>query len=183
MKLLVLDLDETLIYATKAKLAVPESFKALDYLVYKRPHLDSFITEMKKLFKIGIWTAAGDVIAEEIVSKLLDRDALEFVLTSNDCTVRMTDSSKVSVVKNLRKLKNKGYSLDEIIVVDDTPSKYEKNYGNLVHVHEFVGDQNDDELLKLAAYLKHLNNYNNIRTVEKRNWRLTAIELMGNRNE
>lgn len=92
----------------------------------------------------------------------------------------MLDGSKVSVIKNLRKLKNKGFLLDEIIVVDDTPSKYEKNYGNLVHVHEFVGDQNDGELLKLAAYLKHLNNCNNIRTVEKRNWQLIAIKLMGN---
>lgn len=181
MKLLVLDIDETLVYATQNPLAIPESFKALNYFVYKRPHLDIFITEMQKTFKIGIWTSAGDVIAEEMVSKLFDREALEFVMTSKDCTVRMTDGSKVNVIKNLRKVKNKGFLLDEVIVVDDTPSKYQKNYGNLVHVREFVGDQNDDELLKLAAYLKYLNTCNNIRNVEKRNWRQMAIELMDNR--
>lgn len=180
MKLLVLDMDETLVFATETRLAFPESFKALDYYVYKRPYLDFFISEMQKIFKIGIWTAAGDVIANEIVSKLFERDSVEFVFTAKDCTVRMREAGKVSVVKNLRKLRNKGYSLDQVIVVDDTASKYEKNYGNLVHVSEYVGDQNDNELLHLSEYLKHLSLFDNIPTVDKRNWR---SQPFANRNE
>lgn len=178
MKLLVLDMDETLVFATKAKLSSEESFKALDYYVYKRPSFDQFILEMRKLFKIGVWTSAGGVIANEIASKLFDQGSLEFLLTSKDCTTRMNNGSQISVIKNLRKLKNKGFSLGEIIVVDDTASKLAKNYGNLVHVKEFVGDENDDELLLLAVYLKHLNSMDDIRIVEKRNWRSLAMEFL-----
>ncbi|MDQ4120460.1 MAG: hypothetical protein M3209_03335 [Acidobacteriota bacterium] len=40
-KLLVLDLDETLIYATEEELERKADFRAGQYLVYKRPFLGS----------------------------------------------------------------------------------------------------------------------------------------------
>ena len=61
--------------------------------------------------------------------------------------------------------------MESIIVLDDTPSKHRKNYGNLVTVKEYLGEQNDNELQLFAAYLKQLSAEPNIRTVEKRDWR------------
>ena len=46
-----------------------------------------------------------------------------------------------------------------------------KNYGNLVKIEDFVGDQSDRELLYLIEYLKELNGVDNIRSIEKRGWR------------
>lgn len=73
-------------------------------------------------------------------------------------------------IKNLKKLKRKGYHLEEIIMVDDTPRKLVKNYGNLVRVTEWLGDMEDNELLLLMQYLSDLKNVKNIRTIEKRGW-------------
>jgi RNA polymerase II subunit A small phosphatase-like protein len=56
-------------------------------------------------------------------------------------------------------------------MVDDTPSKHQRNYGNLVTVKAFIGDQQDNELLLLATYLKQLAIESNVRKVEKRYWR------------
>lgn len=59
-KLLILDLDETLIHATAEKLSIQEDFLFDKYFVYKRPHLDWFLSEISKHFKVGIWSSASD---------------------------------------------------------------------------------------------------------------------------
>jgi TFIIF-interacting CTD phosphatase-like protein len=73
--------------------------------------------------------------------------------------------------KRLEKLKKLGYRLENIIIVDVTPEKSRTNYGNAVHIKQFSGDMNDDELKYLYNYLLTLKNIENIRTVEKRYWR------------
>jgi RNA polymerase II subunit A small phosphatase-like protein len=62
-------------------------------------------------------------------------------------------------------------------MVDDTPSKHRRNYGNLVTVKAFIGDQQDNELLLLTTYLKQLAKESNIRKVEKRYWRIQVGDL------
>ena len=56
-------------------------------------------------------------------------------------------------------------------MVDDTPEKHIRNYGNLIRVSEFTGDQSDDELLYLMEYLMTIKDSDNIRSIEKRGWR------------
>ena len=73
-------------------------------------------------------------------------------------------------IKNLSKLKRKGFRLEHIIMVDDTPKKLEKNYGNLVRITEWLGNIRDKELLKLIKYLTDLKEAENVRTIEKRWW-------------
>jgi len=73
-------------------------------------------------------------------------------------------------IKDLAKLKRKGYCLEQMIMVDDTPQKLERNYGNLVRVKEWLGNTEDNELLLLKKYLTDLKDINNIRQVEKRGW-------------
>lgn len=62
-------------------------------------------------------------------------------------------------------------------MVDDTPSKHRRNYGNLVTVKAFIGDQQDNELLLLTTYLKQLAKESNVRKVEKRYWRNQVGDL------
>lgn len=171
-KLLILDLDETLIHARDNCLEHEASFQLFNLFVYKRPHLDWFLSEMLNTFKVGVWTASGQVYAEALVQQLFERNSLEFVWTSRQCTFsRDWNTGEYDTIKNLRKLKNKGYPLESVIMVDDTPSKHRRNYGNLVKVKEYTGDQQDDELIILASYLKQLVKEPNIRKVEKRFWR------------
>ena len=84
--------------------------------------------------------------------------------------------------KDLAKLKRLGYSLESIIAVDDTPSKYSRSYGNLVAVKEFVGDTADDELPLLLRYLETLIPVANIRILEKRRWRTKLEKLESNQS-
>ena len=61
-KLLVLDLDETLIYATDdyAELDEPEpgDFSVGPYLVRRRPGVEEFLARCLEWFEVGIWTAS-----------------------------------------------------------------------------------------------------------------------------
>ena len=57
MKLLILDIDETLIYGSEIELERESDFVIEDYKVYKRPYVDEFIKIVFQTFKIGIWVA------------------------------------------------------------------------------------------------------------------------------
>ena len=73
--------------------------------------------------------------------------------------------------KRLNKLKSKGFSLEQILIVDDTPSKAQSNYGNAIYIQEYRGDANDQEPQFLHNYLLTLKTVPNVRTIEKRGWR------------
>ena len=185
-KLLVLDLDETLVHARHDRLGHQEDFTVGPYFVYRRPHLDRFITEVAALFDLAVWTASGETYAAQVVAKIFPSGSLKFVWSSQRCTtVRDWTTGNYITIKDLSKLKKNGYALESIIAIDDTPSKYARSYGNLVTVREFVGDTRDDELKFLAEYLRSLANVTNVRTLEKRRWRdavAGSVGLVGESN-
>lgn len=171
-KLLVLDLDETLVYSTERALDRPADLRVAGYHVYKRPHLDSFLDFAFSNFKVGVWTSSGALYAEPLVAQLMGGRKLEFVWSAVRCSIsRDWETGEYITQKRLAKLKKHGFKLDQIIGIDDTATKYAKNYGNLVPVSEFTGDQSDDELLVIQDYLRSLMSHPNIRSVEKRRWR------------
>lgn len=177
-KLLVLDLDETLIHATEHALGQDEDFRVGPYRVHLRPHLRDFVSAVLARFEVGVWTASGEIYASQVIERIFPSGALAFLWSSARCTTaRDFTTGGYQTIKNLQKLKSRGYALESIIAVDDTPSKYARSYGNLVTVQEFVGDRSDAELPLLAAYLAHLAQVPNVRRVEKRNWREHAQRL------
>jgi len=60
----------------------------------------------------------------------------------------------------------------KILIVDDTPEKSARNYGNAIYPNVFEGDPEDQELVALSKYLLSLKNKDNVRHFEKRNWKL-----------
>ncbi|OWQ45751.1 hypothetical protein CDL60_17970 [Roseateles noduli] len=174
-KLLVLDLDETLVHATEFELEHPEDFRVGPYFVYRRPHLSMFLAAMLKDFDVAVWTASGEIYAEAVLEQLFKPGDLKFVWSSQRCTTaRDWTTGNYTTIKNLSKLKRQGYAMSSIIAVDDTPSKYARSYGNLVTVSEFLGSPDDKELPLLATYLRSLLPEPNVRTIEKRGWRTRA---------
>lgn len=171
-KLLVLDLDEPLIHARETPLDHPEDFRVAGYHVYLRPHLADFLARMFERFEVGVWTASGEIYAAQVVERIFPPGKLAFLWSSKRCTTtRDWITGGDQTVKNLQKLKSRGYPLESIIAVDDTPAKYARSYGNLVTVREFLGERDDAELPLLAQYLVQLADVPNVRAVEKRNWR------------
>ncbi len=173
MKLLILDLDETLIYATDETVSgAKEDFCVGSYAVYRRPGLEEFLDLCFRYFKVAVWTSSSKSYAEEVVGEVFKGRTLEFVFSRGRC-VRSFDHELLEPIwiKDLKKVKRKGYSLQDIIVVDDTPAKLRRNYGNLVRIRPFEGDYEDQELKYLSRYLLDLREAKNIRRIEKRGWR------------
>lgn len=172
-KLLLLDLDETLIHATPAPLAIAADFQFNLFHIHKRPGLDQFLINISRHFTLGVWSSAGNEYVEEIV-KTITPSSIEWFLvwSKNRCTMKrdyVLDTYYFE--KKLDKVKNKGFSLEQIIIVDDSPEKSRSNYGNAVYIDPFTGDPNDNELAYLYDYLLTLKDAGNIRAIEKRGWR------------
>ena len=174
--LVVLDLDETLIFASEEPLERAPDFRCSAYAVYRRPGLKDFLMALKDEFRVAVWTSSGGVYANCVVSSIFSKDyPLEFVWARDRCTRRRNfDSGELGWLKNLQKVKKLGYNLERVLAIDDTPAKYERHYGNLIKVSEFTGDPADRELSLLSTYLKTIANKPNMRRLEKRDWRLTA---------
>jgi TFIIF-interacting CTD phosphatases, including NLI-interacting factor len=180
-KLLILDIDETLIYATEASLPRQADFLVGQYHIYKRPFLDVFLKNCLNWFEVAVWTSSTPSYAIAIVSAIFENPkSLSFVWASDRCTVAYDiEWFEYYNRKNLKKVKRKGYRLESIIAVDDTPQKWERSYGNLVRVNPFEGEETDDELKYLLLYLEQLRYEENIRSVEKRFWRNRLTRFIG----
>lgn len=176
-KLLVLDLDETLIHAVETPLPNRWDFRVFDYYVYKRPGVDEFLQTCLDWFAVGVWSSSGVLYADAVVRQLLGGpERLAFVWSASNCARRYDPEAGVPVSgKDLKKLTRKGFQRERIIMIDDSPEKLAKNYGNGVIVRPFEGDPADDELRLLLKYLEVLGPVENVRAVEKRGWRSRVL--------
>ena len=175
--LLILDIDETLLHATKQHLGRDSDFSLFGYHVYRRPFLDEFLTECDRHFHLGVWSSSSDDYAEEIIRRIFPGHIKPlFVWGRSRCTYAVNwEDNNFEYQKVLKKLKKRGFTLERILIVDDTPAKVKRNYGNAIYMSEFTGDPADEELRLLARYLHRLKDVENVRTIEKRFWREEII--------
>lgn len=171
--LLILDLDETLIFATSKPLPIQCDFTVGPYHVYKRPFVDHFLSTVQLVFDLAIWSSASADYVSAIVGSTIPTDIrLAFQWSQSRCIQRYRPELQETYwVKDLKKVQRLGYDLRRVLVVDDSPEKVERNYGNAIYVKPFEGGSTDQELQRLGTYLIGLANRPNFRTVEKRNWR------------
>ena len=171
--LLTLDLDETLIYSSESKLYYPEDFIVGEYFVYKRPGLEKFLDFVSGHFDVAIWTSSTEDYAQDIVKNIVPENySLHFIYGRTKCTLKyLFDYYEYVYLKNLSKLKRLNYSLERILIVDDSPEKIRMNYGNHIGVVPFTGSKADNELFLLIKYLDKIKSISNVRKIEKRGWR------------
>jgi len=173
--LLILDLDETLIFAFEKRIERIPDFTCGPNAIYFRPYLNEFFQEILTAFRVGVWTSSSEDYMECVIKNIFPKELeLEFAFGRQRCT-RVFDPStgEIKWVKNLKKIKKKGYSLDRVIIVDDSPSKLERNYGNLIRISPWYGSEEDDELKYLSKYLIKISGVSSFRKIEKRFWRST----------
>lgn len=166
-KLLILDLDETLIYA------MPNGG---GYDVSERPHLAEFLVEMASCFEVAIWSAGSRDYVDAIVSRsVVPRVSPVFVWANERCTCRRDpDTWDWIWAKPLAKVKRRGYKLADVLIVEDDPLKVRGNYGNAIYVQPYFGAESDDDLYWLKYYLPTLAEVPDVRRIEKRGWRKSA---------
>lgn len=176
--LLVLDLDETLLHATEAPLRRAPDLVVPPFFIYRRPGLAHFIAAAHRHFDLAVWTSSSPRYAAAVCQALFDDPSvLSFVWAGDRCTpTRDFDEGTVTQSKRLAKLRKKGYDLDRVLVVDDSPEKHTRNYGNLVQIAPYLGDEHDAELAYLGEYLEELARAPNVRVIEKRLWRRRFVD-------
>jgi len=170
--LLVLDLDETLIYATLERLDRDPDFCCGEYYVYERSHLKSFLLACSHIFDLAIWSSGSCDYVQAIIDRIIPLPiSLAFVWDCARCTRSIhPETGQMVCIKDLKKLKRKGYSLGRILIVENDPGAVQRNYGNAIYVKDFYGEP-DDELLFLSKYLRTLAHVPDMRRIEKRLWR------------
>ena len=135
-------------------------------------------------FRLAVWSSASDDYVREIVDHIFPADIpLEFVWGRSRCTpfllphvdeqgfYNLDYASKYEHAKRLKKVRRRGYDLARTLIIDDTPEKVSRNYGNAIYAKPFTGRADDLELAKLTQYLLLLRDATNVRVIEKRYWR------------
>ena len=174
-KLLVLDLDETLIHARgrgEPDLPWKPQRQVAHFRVYLRPGVQAFMHAVTERFAaVGVWTSASPDYALAMLDRIVDRERLLFIFTRQRCTQRRDiDLDETYWVKDIRKLAPFGFDRHQILFVDDKARGLERSYANLVAVPAFLGDPDDRTLGKLLAYLDRLGPLDDVRSVDKRGW-------------
>ncbi len=171
--LLILDLDETLVHAAPGT-RPGVAFRVGPYGVLPRPHLEDFLRQAAAEYELAVWTSSSADYAETMVGEITARSGtrMTFVWARERCTRQLHPETREDYwLKDLRKIRRAGYDLRRVLVVDDTPLKLARSYGNLVLVRPFTGDPADDELRRLGPYLVRLAAEPDFRAIEKRGWR------------
>jgi len=177
-KLFILDLDETLIHGSESALDVggcpPDpDVQVGRFAVYERPYVREFMAFCREHFKVAIWTTASADYAEPILHHICGADyPFEFIWCRERCTPRGEGfDGEFRWVKDLKKVRKKGWNLDHVLMLEDKPENLCRHYGNVIRITPFTGDQADEELKRLMPFLLELKHAENVRRIEKRGWK------------
>lgn len=151
----------------------PADFEVTQYFIYRRPFLSEFLHHVAERFELAVWTSSSPGHASEVCRAIFNEACRpSFIWASDRCTqMRDFEQDCWFGAKRLQKIKRRGYDLNKVLVVDDSPEKHTRNYGNLIRVEPDLGSLEDQELQYLASYLDSLTSVPHVRAIEKRNWR------------
>lgn len=129
-KLIVLDIDRTLVHACPQQYVQNkwnEWYNSFDfdmYKVYIRPNMQQFLDFLFDHFDVGVFTAGGNEYADVIVEHLFAERKLQFVLSSDHCDECFEETNKSKCMQWLLKWYNKTYDkklgLCDIKLIDDS---------------------------------------------------------------
>jgi hypothetical protein len=108
--LLILDLDETLVWATEAAPRGGCDFRVLRYHVTRRPHLGTFLESVFEWFDVAVWTSSSDGYAQAVTAEVFgDVSRLQFLWSASRCTQRFdSEAHAYHSIKDLKKVRKLG---------------------------------------------------------------------------
>jgi carboxy-terminal domain RNA polymerase II polypeptide A small phosphatase len=162
-KIIVFDLDETLIHSTKTKLDLQEDFRFDEYYVYKRPFVDWFLAECVQHCAIAIWSSADDEYVQAVGKQLLKQIPTVFIWGRSECWMKIVKTEdeetglkkkEYQLIKPLEKIRRKGFKMENLLIIDDSHYKVNDNLNNFHIIKPFTGEQDDRELVNLLEWLR-----------------------------
>jgi RNA polymerase II subunit A small phosphatase-like protein len=168
--IIILDLDETLVHATLTKLDRPESFRFENHYVYVRPYLNEFIENCNQFSSLAIWSSAGQEYVHTIVNRFIPPSIkLNFIWTRPNYMT--PDALKWGNTKNLKRLIANGFEPSRALIIDDNPDESVCEFGNVLEVQPYRGENEDCELLLLSRYLQKVELSEDTRDIARPSWR------------
>lgn len=166
VKNVILDLDETIINSIPTDEKCDgriKAFKMYDmkdyYLIFERPNVQDFLTELFSKYNVSVWTAATKLYALFVIEKVILRNdrKLDLILFSNHCDYSNKKYKGGKDLDLLFKALPERYSYDNTIIVDDQSYVKKVQPDNCYQIKQFkVNDENshnDRELDKVLSYL------------------------------
>lgn len=167
-KLLVLDLDETLVhssfnYVTNSDILVdididdPNTGDVMNarIYVYKRPYVDEFLQAMAQHYELCVFTASLRVYCDAVMDQLDPQHLVSHCLYRESCT-----NSNGVFVKDLSRL---GRPLESIIILDNNHVSFLFHPQNGILAEAFYDDKTDDYLQRITGDLIHLSTVPDVR--------------------
>ena len=169
---LVLDLDETLVhcstqYLSNADYTFPVLFGGVEYTVHarKRPYLYEFLSYVKKLFEVVIFTASQKVYADCILDLIEEKEKyVDHRLYRDSCVF-----SSGNYLKDLSIL---GRDLSNVVLIDNSITVFGFQINNGIPITSWYEDHQDEELLTLLPFLESLTNGGDVRLAVEKRYRL-----------
>jgi len=165
-KTLILDLDETLIHSLGQNEhgKVDKTLKIMmpnrDYAnigIKKRPYCTEFLKEMSNYYEIMVFTASHEYYANAVMDYIdPKKEYIQHRLTRKHC-----ETLGMNLVKDLRILNR---DLKDVILVDNLASSYAVNLENGIPIIPFTTNSDDQELMKLAEFLKKIHKSGDVRS-------------------
>ena len=130
----VLDLDETLIFARDGPITV-------------RPGVDALLSRLKNVCELVVWTAGEKDYAQEVIRKIDPHRAIKHCVFRH----RKWWTGLPGYTKNLNAL---GRPLHRTLIIENTPDCVKDQPGNAILVSDFLGRRDDDVLYDLLEVLE-----------------------------
>ncbi|RCI02724.1 Nuclear envelope morphology protein 1, partial [Rhizopus stolonifer] len=172
-KTLVLDLDETLVHSVrlgttdtvhistsikKKTIEVTSDKQSILYQVYKRPHVDFFLSTISKWYKVVIFTASMSEYADPVIDWLdEDQTLISQRYFRQSCIFQDGNYLKdISIAES---------DLAKVCLIDNSPAAYELCQENAIPIPTWISNPKDDCLLDLLPLLDALRFTADVRSV------------------
>lgn len=182
-KILVLDLDETLIHShhdgivrPMVKPGTPPDFilrviidrHPVRFFVHKRPHVDYFLSVVGQWYDLVVFTASMEIYGAAVADKLdSNKNLLCRRYFRQHCTLDYGGYTKdLSAIC---------MDLSSILILDNSPGAYRQFPDNAIPIKSWFSDPTDTALLNLLPFLDSLRFTTDVRSVLSRNLHLHKI--------
>ena len=184
-KLLILDLDETLIHSD-LDFTLKEKISKYDTILYFnsdeeknipiplliRPGMEKFLDYAEKEFDLVVFTASDQSYADAIINYIeRDKKYFKMRLYRNHCIF----IEPGLYIKDLRIFSNIK-KLEDIIILDNSLFSFANQLNNGILITSFFCDMNDSFLENVKCYLEYIKNEKDIRLINKESFRLEEIK-------
>ncbi|KAI4900168.1 hypothetical protein NFI96_023894 [Prochilodus magdalenae] len=176
-KILVLDLDETLIHShhdgvlrPTVRPGTPPDFilkvvidkHPVRFFVHKRPHVDFFLEVVSQWYELVVFTASMEIYGSAVADKLdNNKGILNRRYYRQHCTLDLG-----SYIKDLSVVHA---DLSSIVILDNSPGAYRSHPDNAIPIKSWFSDPSDTALLNLLPMLDALRFTADVRSVLSRN--------------